>query len=226
MFIETNTSGYTRDGSQYASGPFLVLMQGEGEKHQRVKAVVRHARLSQFGHWMMGSIKLRDYKLTLSGSYGADGLICTVPDDIYCCFGLELPDDLYNAWAKGGGHNCVGSEAPFMRLWASANIKELRARGQRWTMNWIGSPNLDGMDEADLLSWYQAACNRPMSTARELFPGRWPESETITSKLRQYCDHSLSARKYRKTGAIDHARYIENELMQSIYEELPEWARF
>lgn len=226
MFLSTNRSGYTRDGSQHASGPFIVLMQGEGAQHQHVKAVVRHARLSQLGHWMMGSMRLADYKLTLSGSYGADGLLCTVPDDIYCGFGLELPQELYEAWNKGGGHNCSGSEGPLIRKWAFDNIKQLRAKGKLPARNWIGSPNFDGMDEGDLLAWHEAAWKRPKSMARELFPGKWPDSETITGELRRYCSFSLEARKYRLTGGIEHARYIENDLMQRIYTEMPEWAKW
>lgn len=91
-----------------------------------IKAIVRHTSLKELGPWMMGFARVQGHRITLSGSYGADGLICTVPDAVYSAHGLELPADLREAWNKGGGWNSAGSEAPLMRKWALANLAALR----------------------------------------------------------------------------------------------------
>jgi hypothetical protein len=82
-----------------------------------IRAIVRYTRLRQFGHFMMGFARVNGHRLTLSGSYGSDGLPMSVPDVVYN-LGTELPQDLYDAWNKGGGWNSAGSEAPSMRQWA------------------------------------------------------------------------------------------------------------
>jgi hypothetical protein len=90
-----------------------------------IRAIVRHTSFSQCGQFMMGFARVHGHSITLSGSYGADGLICSVPDAAYP-LGLELPANLREAWNKGGGWNSAGSEAPAMRKWALANLAALR----------------------------------------------------------------------------------------------------
>ena len=85
--------------------------------HYPLRALVRYARLKQLGHFMMGTARVGQHSLTLSGSYGNDGLPMSVPDDVYEA-GVELPQHLYDAWNKGGGWNGAGSEATAMREWA------------------------------------------------------------------------------------------------------------
>jgi hypothetical protein len=174
---------------------------------------------------MMGSAKLGDYQTTLSGSYGSDGLPETVPDDVYCRFGLELPDELYDAWNNGGGHNSAGSEAVAMRKWALENLKELKATPRKKSRNWVGSPNLDGMDEEDLRGFYRSMWDRPMTEARVMFPGKGKEAMDAVKQLRQYASLSLEARTKRTGGDIPWAMRYE-ELAQETYEALPEWARW
>ena len=82
-----------------------------------IRAIVRYTRMRQFGHFMMGFARILGQRLTLSGSYGSDGLPCSVPDAIYSQ-GAELPKELYDAWNKGGGWNGAGNEASAMREWA------------------------------------------------------------------------------------------------------------
>jgi hypothetical protein len=82
-----------------------------------LRAIVRYVRMRQLGHFMMGSARVNGHSLTLSGSYGSDGLPTSVPDDVYDA-GVELPQYLYDAWNKGGGWNSAGSEAAQMREWA------------------------------------------------------------------------------------------------------------
>lgn len=132
MFVKTKYSGYRNDGSQSAGGLFLILMQKESDgirrlKHGDLRAVVRHVRMTQFGHFMMGTVQVGPKRLTLSGSYGSDGLPITVSDEVWER-GIPLPDELYDAWSTGGGWNSAGSEAQAMRQWALENLKELRNR--------------------------------------------------------------------------------------------------
>jgi hypothetical protein len=91
-----------------------------------IKAIVRHTSLRQCGHFMMGSARVHGARITLSGSYGGDGLTCTVPDAVYTDYGVELPRELVAAWSHGGGWNSAGSEAGEMRKWALENLEELR----------------------------------------------------------------------------------------------------
>lgn len=81
------------------------------------RAIVRYVRMRQLGHFMMGSAKVGKHRLTLSGSYGSDGLPKTVCDEVYE-MGVEVPEDLREKWNTGGGWNSCGTEAPFMREWA------------------------------------------------------------------------------------------------------------
>lgn len=144
MFLHTNPSqtGYTRDGQQKAGGPFLILFSGhpltvlnsyktENRTLPIVRAAVRSVRMSQCGHWMMGEARLGTHRITLSGSYGEDGLTCDA--DKYPGLWdtlVELPRELNTAFWDGGGHNTCGSEAPAMRAWAQENLKRLRAAGK------------------------------------------------------------------------------------------------
>ena len=226
MFISDARSRYDRHGQQLAGpGDFLILVQGESPDCQRVKGIVRSVRLHQFGHWMMGGVKIDGYKLTLSGAYGADGLINTVPDDIYRRCGLELPQELYDQWAKGDGWNSAGAEAPSMRSWAKANLKALKARPAKWNVEHDGSPNLEGMDDDDLKTLYDDCWKRRLSVGREWY-GVQPEAETAAGTVRQCIHWILEARKSRLSGHIDHALYIEKELLERDYQSLPEFARW
>lgn len=65
---------------------------------------------------MMARVVVAGEKLSLSGPYGNDGLICDVPQAVYD-LGTNLPPDLYDAWNTGGGWNSAGREAPAMRAW-------------------------------------------------------------------------------------------------------------
>jgi len=83
--------------------------------------------MGQFGQFMMGFARVHGHRITLSGSYGSDGLTCNVLDAVYNA-GVELPAELRDAWNSGGGWNSAGSEAPKMRQWALANLAALRGR--------------------------------------------------------------------------------------------------
>lgn len=117
------TRTYYRGNEQCASrGWFLILTlpkSTEAGKHQMkpIRCFVRKVAMRQMGHWMMGSARIRGVSITLSGTYGGDGLTCDVARDLYE-LGVELPEELYEKWNKGGGHNSGGSEMPALREWA------------------------------------------------------------------------------------------------------------
>jgi len=118
MFISTRRAGYDRHGQQVASGRFLLLVQSkDGNARDPIRALVRFVSLTQFGHFMMGSARAFGHHITVSGSYGSDGLPCSVPPDVYAK-AVPVPSELIEMWNKGGGWNGAGSEAPLMREWA------------------------------------------------------------------------------------------------------------
>jgi len=94
-----------------------------------MRGIVRYVRMRQLGHFMMGSAVIGKHRLTLSGSYGSDGLPATVPDDVYEA-GVEVPKELHDKWNYGGGHNSAGSEAEDMRNWALATFPRTKTGEQ------------------------------------------------------------------------------------------------
>jgi hypothetical protein len=64
------------------------------------------------------------YKLSLSGTYGSDGL--PMSGDLALWDLLHpVPTDLTEAFWNGGGHNSSGSEGPAMYEWAKQNMAAL-----------------------------------------------------------------------------------------------------
>lgn len=115
MYIVPTQRYCTNTGNQFTQrAPFLLLLQKRGDPG--IYACVRKVALRQWGHWMMGRANIGGHWHTVSGAYGNDGLtmdIDTLPKDA-----VLLPDDLREAWNKGGGWNSAGAEAPAMRDWA------------------------------------------------------------------------------------------------------------
>lgn len=138
MFLQLKRKGYNRYGEQFASGLFFVLCQPEsewinGKYHSNcgsefTRAFVRFASLRQCGHWMMGIVRVNGQSITVSGSYGSDGLPKTVSMDIWEK-SIPLPLELYEKWNTGGGWNSCGSEASDMRKWAIEHLDELKRAG-------------------------------------------------------------------------------------------------
>jgi hypothetical protein len=129
MFVTNTNRGYTRKGEQRASGLFLILFSPNPYRTGEIRAAVRHIRLTQCGHWMMGSAQVGAKRITLSGSYGSDGLLVACPSPEMWDALVPLPAELFAAWNTGGGHNSAGSEAPAMRKWALENLTALRRAG-------------------------------------------------------------------------------------------------
>lgn len=120
MYIQAPNRGVTRDGQQFCRrAPFLLLLQSD-PWDSTIYGAVRSVALQQYGHWMMGKARILGVSYTVSGSYGNDGLpmnVDTIPPDA-----RPLPDELREAWNKGGGWNSAGSEAMAMAEWARKEL--------------------------------------------------------------------------------------------------------
>jgi hypothetical protein len=124
MYINRKGYGYyTASGQQgHTRAPFMLLLQTREDLNAgRMRAIVRTVALRQLGHWMMGRANVGGRWVTVSGSYGSDGLPMHV--DGYPKDAIPVPDELYQAWAKGDGWNGAGNEAPAMRQWANEQFK-------------------------------------------------------------------------------------------------------
>lgn len=129
MYIDNSGYGYYRAAEQcHSRAPFLILVQPPGIKGSKepIKALVRKVALHQCGQWMMGSARAFGHRISISGSYGADGLIREVPQEVYDKATL-VPQELIDAWNKGGGWNSAGTEAPAMAEWA---VKTFLKKGE------------------------------------------------------------------------------------------------
>ena len=119
-------SGYDSSGAQIRTrGLFLIMIQPESHTDVPIKLAVRKVALKQLGHWMMGCARVYGHSITVSGSYGSDGLPCSVPQDVYDRLTVELPKELHEAWNKGGGHNGAGSESSMIRKFALEHLSQL-----------------------------------------------------------------------------------------------------
>ena len=141
MYIKSSQCGYDRNGEQFARGSFLIVFSHnkfkwaeETGKHwnefpkemeRKLYACVRHVSLRQLGHWMMGTARIAGQSLTLSGSYGSDGLPCDYEKLTEAARTklTEVPTELAEEFWRGGVHNCAGSEAAAMRKWALETFK-------------------------------------------------------------------------------------------------------
>ncbi len=127
MYINGASVYYKGTTQHIRKGDFLILMQPDNQppKGNNIRAIVAKVAMSQVGYFMMGKVRIGGKSITLSGSYGSDGLPTTVPDEIWVK-GVPLPDSLYEAWRKGGGWNGSGSEAWAMAAWGKTLIKKKR----------------------------------------------------------------------------------------------------
>lgn len=99
---------------------FLILFQLEEDKALRPQlyGVTRRVAMQQCGAWMMGRANIKGKWMTLSGSYGSDGLPVTVTRSELPSDAVRLPEDVAEAFWVGDGWNTAGSEAPVLREWA------------------------------------------------------------------------------------------------------------
>ena len=123
MFIKA-IGGINRAGEQFAKGKFLALFSEHIGKD--LYGVVRSCHMTQLGNFMMGFIRIGDQRITVSGTYGSDGLTKDL-DKITAInrkYLTSAPADVCAAfWAGEGGWNGAGSEGAAMREWGKAIIK-------------------------------------------------------------------------------------------------------
>jgi len=126
MFLNAKRAGLNRNEEQVCHGDFLVIFNQESGGELR--AIVRHARMRQCGHWMMAGVKVGDQQITLSGEYGGDGLPVANQEKTTALWNRlhVLPVELAEAFWNGGGHNSSGKEGPAIRAWAQKNLLALK----------------------------------------------------------------------------------------------------
>lgn len=120
MYLTNQGCTYYRGTEQcHSKAPFLILVQDKDQEigPNNFRALVRKVALQQLGHWMMGTARIKNQSITISGAYGSDGLPVSVSREIYD-MGIGVPKYLYDLWNKGGGWNSTGYEADAMRGWA------------------------------------------------------------------------------------------------------------
>jgi hypothetical protein len=134
MFIKSGRKWYTRNG-QHSSGAFLMLFCREGRE---LRACVRHVKLTQIGHFMIGQVKFGPWEFVLSGGFGSDGLPINLsgyttekmtPEEVDHFWEqlVSVPQELAEKYWKSESHNGIAaSVANDLRKWALANLKALR----------------------------------------------------------------------------------------------------
>lgn len=134
MYLGTANSYtyYSDDGQQrHTKGDFLIFAVPEDGRcaPSTLRACVRKVALEQTGHWMMGTARVGGESLTVSGSYGNNGLPMRVDREIWERFMTPVPERLYEAWNGGGGHNSTGAEREAVVAWAKGNLDALTPEG-------------------------------------------------------------------------------------------------
>lgn len=131
MYLRSGQHGtyYDAQGQQrHSQAPFLLLIDDDATK-DCLYAIVREVAMEQCGQFMMGTARVYGHSLTVSGTYGNDGLpihLDRLPAKVQNKIRAEmvrLPDELYAAWANGGGWNSSGREGPSMQQWARKTFK-------------------------------------------------------------------------------------------------------
>ena len=125
MFVKYPRRGYA-GSEQRSTGFFLALFNKDHERELR--GCVKSVHLRRLGQWMMGEIWVQGIRVGLSGDYGNDGLPIDSEkltkeawDQL-----VILPQDLTDAFWKGGGHNSIGEEGQAMWVWANENLVALK----------------------------------------------------------------------------------------------------
>jgi hypothetical protein len=81
------------------------------------------------------------------------------------------------------------------------------------------------MDNDDLRALMAECWKRRQSIGREWY-GPKSDAEAAADLVRQCAHWMLEAREHRLKGNVDHAVYIEEELLERDYQSLPEFARW
>lgn len=145
MFINGVKCWHTTKG-QRTEGPFLLLFQRKWEIGEpsagELRALVRRVRLEQFGHFMMGDLKLSlpgegdPITIGLSGNFGSDDLPLSVPKLHQAATDIPsrlwdmlhpVPEDLTKAfWRSSSDDGTLTATKKRLQTWALKNRSELR----------------------------------------------------------------------------------------------------
>lgn len=136
VFLTNTSSGYNRDGEQFCEGKFLIIFDHPDDKDFSKKrelcCLVKNVHMRQVGNWMMALVTFPSYVLSLSGSYGGDGLPCSPHSDDGRNWLRQLwprlhvvPPEIVDLFWNDNGHNSSGKNGPAIRDWATAHITEL-----------------------------------------------------------------------------------------------------
>lgn len=106
---------------------FLILFQVDDDQYPNLYGATRRVAMQQCGAWMMGRANIRGKWITLSGSYGSDGLPVAITRSELPKDAVRLPDEVAAAFWAGDGWNSAGSEAPVLRQWARETFFHQRA---------------------------------------------------------------------------------------------------
>lgn len=132
MFVKhsSNRFWYSYDGTQRAYGKFLAVFQTDARYSDGLPAlfaVVRTVKMRQLGHWMMGMLNLGQYRFSISGAIGHDGLpmslrgwhkdspkgspMVDVPFDAIRKYLTLVPEDVARVyWTDNEGWNSLGAK--------------------------------------------------------------------------------------------------------------------
>lgn len=187
---------------------FLILMSCADDPALPMRGLVRRTALHQLGQFMMGHVTITGksatgpwkHRITLSGTYGGDGLSRDVPRVVYDK-GTDVPTELVKAWKDGGGWNSAGSEGPAMREWGlSLMRKEAEAKKRK-----PRPPAKSKMRPDDASSWYYNTVRGEMlSHFRRAIAEQW----TWSQMHKHWCDHVLGGPQWPRTPAWIHERTI------------------
>lgn len=127
---------YYRGTDQYRSrGPYLILFSTFAERYSngkpRLYAAVRKVALQQCGHFMMGTARIANVRIPISGSCGSDGLprdYDTLPPSVRAYL-TEVPEDVATLYWADDGHNTIGRAAKFLLEWATRTFPPKPSHG-------------------------------------------------------------------------------------------------
>jgi hypothetical protein len=94
----------------------------------KLYAYVGRVTLKQLGHFMMGSLRIGNQWLTVSGTYGSDGNTMDYEKVLpqYRHHLVEVPPAIADIfWAGEGGWNSAGSEGPVMHKYGMSLLRDL-----------------------------------------------------------------------------------------------------
>jgi len=94
----------------------------------KLYAYVGRVTLKQLGHFMMGSLRIGNQWLTVSGTYGSDGNTMDYEKVLpqYRHHLVEVPTAIADIfWAGEGGWNSAGSEGPAMHKYGMSLLRDL-----------------------------------------------------------------------------------------------------